>query len=120
MLKRIKFISIPVRDQEKSLQFWTKKVGLTVATDQPMGPGMRWIELKLPGAQTGLVLFTPPGQEKRIGTFQNISFVVDDVKKAHQELSARGVEFEQAPKTESWGTSAVFKDPDGNSFVLGD
>jgi len=119
MLKRIKFVSVPVRDQEKALAFWTEKVGLQVATDQPMGNGMRWIELKIPGAQTGLVLFTPPGQEDRIGTFQNISFVVDDIEKTYRELSERGVEFAQPPKKESWGTSAIFKDPDGNSFVLG-
>jgi len=25
----------------------------------------------------------------------------------------------QGPKKESWGTSAIFKDPDGNTFVLG-
>jgi hypothetical protein len=30
------------------------------------------------------------------------------------------VEFVQKPKKESWGTSAVFADPDGNTFVLGD
>ena len=31
-----------------------------------------------------------------------------------------GVEFAQPPKKESWATSAIFKDPDGNSFVLGE
>jgi predicted enzyme related to lactoylglutathione lyase len=119
MLKRVKFVGIPVRDQDKALAFWTEKVGLQVATDQPMGGGQRWIELKIPGAQTGLVLFTPEGHESRIGTFQSISLMVDDVEKAYQELSARGVEFAQLPKKAPWGTSAIFKDPDGNSFVLG-
>ena len=118
MLKSIKFISIAVRDQEKALTFWTKKIGLQVATDQPMGNGQRWIELKIPGAQTGLALFTPPGQEHRVGTFQGISFVVEDVEKAYRQLSERGGEFPQPPKKETWGVSAVFKDDDGNSFVI--
>jgi catechol 2,3-dioxygenase-like lactoylglutathione lyase family enzyme len=39
MLKRIKFVTVPVRDQDAALAFWTKKLGLQVATDQPMGPG---------------------------------------------------------------------------------
>jgi predicted enzyme related to lactoylglutathione lyase len=47
-----------------------------------------------------------------------VSFSCDDVEKTHAELTARGVEFVQPPKNESWGTSAIFKDPDGNSFVL--
>jgi len=119
MLKRIKFVSVPVRDQDRALAFWTEKMGFQVATDQEMGPGQRWIELGIPGAQTGITLFTPPGQEDRIGSFSGFSFVVDDVEKTFRELSEKGVEFAQPPKKESWGTSAVFKDVDGNSFVLG-
>jgi hypothetical protein len=33
-------------------------------------------------------------------------------------MVARGVEFVQDPRSEEWGTSAVFRDPDENSFVL--
>jgi uncharacterized glyoxalase superfamily protein PhnB len=40
------------------------------------------------------------------------------MEKTYQTLAARGVEFEQPPKKESWGTSAVFKDIDGNTFAL--
>lgn len=118
-MKRIKFVSIPVSDQDRALKFWTEQVGFQVVTDRPFLPGQRWIELKIPGAQTGLVLFTPPGQEARIGHFQNISFHCDDVEKTHAELATKGVEFVQGPKKESWGTSAIFKDPDGNTFVMG-
>ncbi|MGO9829149.1 MAG: VOC family protein [Myxococcaceae bacterium] len=114
----MKFISIPVRDQDKALAFWTEKMGLQVATDQPMGPGQRWIELKVPGGQTGVALFTPEGHESRIGTFSGVSFESDDVEKEYRELSARGVEFAKPPERQSWGTSAIFKDTDGNSFVL--
>jgi predicted enzyme related to lactoylglutathione lyase len=119
MLKRVKFVGIAVRDQERALAFWTKTIGFQVATDQPMGNGQRWIELRIPGAQTGLALFTPPGQEGRVGTFHNMSFVVDDVEKTYRDLTERGVEFVQPPKKEQWGSSAIFKDPDGNSFVIG-
>jgi predicted enzyme related to lactoylglutathione lyase len=119
MFKRIKFVGIPVSDQDRALAFWKEKLGFQVVTDQPMGPGMRWIELRIPGTQTGIALFTPPGHEDRIGTFSSLSFGCDDVERVYQELVARGVEFAQPPKKESWGTSAIFKDPDGNSFVLG-
>jgi catechol 2,3-dioxygenase-like lactoylglutathione lyase family enzyme len=117
-MKQIKFVSVPVRDQDKALAFWTEKMGLRVATDQPMGPGLRWIELRIPGAQTGIVLFTPEGHEARIGTFTGISFLSDDVEKSYRELTAKGVEFVKPPKKEEWGTSSVFKDADGNTFVL--
>jgi predicted enzyme related to lactoylglutathione lyase len=49
-----------------------------------------------------------------------LSFEVDDLDAAYARLKERGVEFSQPPKRESWGASAIFKDPDGNSFVLGE
>jgi len=119
MIKRIKFVGVPVRDQDRALAFWKEKMGFRVITDQPMGPTMRWIEMGVPGAQTGIALFTPEGHEARIGTFRGLSFACDDVERTHKELSDRGVEFLQPPKKESWGTSAIFKDSEGNTFVLG-
>ncbi len=119
MMKRIKFVGVPTRDQERALAFWTKQVGMVVVTDQPMGPGLRWIELGLPGAETGIALFTPPGHESRIGNFTSISFGCDDVEATYRQLSERGVQFPQLPKKEPWGTSAIFADSEGNTFVLG-
>ena len=118
MIKAIKFASVPVSDQDRSLEFFTNCLGFSVATDQPFDDEQRWIELRIPGAQTRLVLFTPPEHEARIGTFQHVAFVADDVKATHQALVDRGVEFVQEPQEADWGTAAVFKDPDGNVFVL--
>ena len=118
MIRQLKFASIPTRDQDAALAFWTEKVGFRVATDQPMGLGKRWIELTIPGAETGVVLFTPDGQEDRIGTFFNGSFGCDDVDYTWRQMSAKGVEFEGPPERQPWGSFAKFKDPDGNTFVL--
>lgn len=119
MIKAVKFVSIPVTDQDRSLAFYTEKLGFSVATDQPMAPGeQRWIELRIPGADTRVVLFTPDGHEDRTGSFQNITFLADSVEKTHDELSDRGVEFAQGPTQQPWGTFAVLQDVDGNQFVL--
>src|SRR5215213_7479870 len=119
MIKGIKFASIPVTDQDRALAFYTEKLGFTVFTDQPFDEKQRWIELRIPGAETHLVLFTADGHEDRIGTFQNLSFTTDDVVKTYTQLSERGVEFAGPPKTAEWGSFVIFKDPDGNAFVLG-
>ena len=118
MIKQVKFINIPVRDQDRALAFYTEKLGFRVATDSPMGPGQRWIELSIPRAQTGVVLFTAPGQEAWIGGFMNLSFQCDDVVATYEEMTAAGVEFVKPPKVEPWGTSAIFRDSEGNQFVL--
>jgi predicted enzyme related to lactoylglutathione lyase len=118
MIKQLKFVSVPTSDQDRALAFWTEKVGFRVATDQPMGPARRWIELSIPGAETGVVLFTPDGQEDRIGSFFNGSFGCDDVDHTWRQMTTKGVEFDGPPEKQPWGTFAKFKDPDGNTFVL--
>ena len=85
MIKSIKFGSIPVRDQDRALKFYTEKLGFNIETDQPMGD-QRWIELGIPGAESGIVLFTPKEHEAHIGTFSHISFWCDNVEKTYQEL----------------------------------
>src|SRR5438309_11989990 len=117
MIRKLKFVSIPTADQDRALAFWTEKMGFKVATDQPMGPGKRWIELSIPGAETGVVLFTPEGQEDRIGTFFNGSFACDEVEHTYRQLSSRGVDID-APEKQPCGTFARFRDPDGNTFIL--
>ena len=118
MIKAIKFASIPVKDQDASLEFYTKKLGLKLMTDSPFDGSQRWIEIGFPRADTKLVLFTADGQEKMIGGFMNITFVADDVESTAKEMKAKGVEFVQDPKKADWGTAAIFKDGDGNQFVL--
>jgi predicted enzyme related to lactoylglutathione lyase len=119
MIRKLKFTGIPVRDQDRALNFYVNTLGFMLQTDQPFGPGMRWIEVRPPKGESGLALFTPPGQEDRIGTFVGISFECDDVQKTFEELSAKGVEFAKPPTAESWGVVAIMKDSEGNQIVLG-
>jgi predicted enzyme related to lactoylglutathione lyase len=116
MINRVKFVSIPFVDQERALSFWRDSMGFKVATDQVFDEKQRWIELKIPGAETQVVLFTADGT--KAGGFFNGAFTCDNIQKTYEELKARGVEFVQPPKTESWGTSTIFKDTEGNTFVL--
>jgi catechol 2,3-dioxygenase-like lactoylglutathione lyase family enzyme len=118
VIRGIKFVGIPVRNQDASLQFYTEKLGFKVVTDQPFIEEQRWIELLIPGAESGISLFTPKGHEDRIGQFQPISFWCEDVFATAKVLKSKGVVFAQEPKNEVWGSMAKFKDPDGNEFVL--
>jgi len=123
MIRGLKIVSIPVMDQDRALRFYTEKLGFKVATDQQMGLDQegrrqRWIELMIPGADTKLALFTPPGQESRVGGFQPMTFWCDDVFATAEQMKKKGVELAAEPKKEIWGTMAKFKDPDGNEFVF--
>jgi catechol 2,3-dioxygenase-like lactoylglutathione lyase family enzyme len=118
MIKGVKFISIPVTDQDRALSFYTDKLGFRVQTDQQFDETQRWIELSIPGAETLVVLFTPDGHKDRIGGFSPATFFCDNVQRTYDELASRGVQFDAPPKKEPWGHFTKFRDPDGNQFVL--
>jgi catechol 2,3-dioxygenase-like lactoylglutathione lyase family enzyme len=118
MISQVKHVIIPVKDQDKALKFYTDKLGFKLLVDAPFGPGLRWIELQIPGADTQIVLFTPEGHEDRVGTSSSFVFSCADVKKTYDDLSKKGVEFLHPPKKEFWGSFTLFKDVDGNTFCL--
>jgi len=118
VITQVKFVGIPTRDQDRALKFYTEKLGFEVSTDQVFNAQQRWIELRIGNSGTRVVLFTPEGHESRIGSFFNGSFACDDVGATYRQLKARGVEFDKPPEKQPWGEFAIFKDPDGNQFVL--
>ena len=99
-------------------RFYTDKLGFKILTDKPFDGKQRWNELSIPGADTGVVLFTADAHKDRIGTFSGISFHCQDLQKTYDELVAQGVEFAGPPKKEPWGSFVIVRDPDGNQFVL--
>src|SRR4029434_7785276 len=104
MIKQVKFVSIPVADQNRALDFYTDKLGFTIITDQPVDEKERCIKLLIPKAETRVVWVTREGDEKRIGSFMNMSYTCDDIDKTYEELKKRGVEFEGPTQKQPWGT----------------
>lgn len=118
MIKHIKFIGVPVKDQDRALSFYTEKLGFNIRTDAPFDEKQRWIELSLPGARTGVTLFTPAGHESRIGEMVNTSWAVDDIDKTYADLVSKGVEFDGPPEKQPWGSFLKMRDSEGNMIVL--
>jgi catechol 2,3-dioxygenase-like lactoylglutathione lyase family enzyme len=122
MLTAVRSVGIYVGDQDRAKEFFTGTLGFELVQDTPMGDGpgaARWIEVAPPDRNVILVLFTPEGDEDRVGTFSNVLFECDDIQATHRQLAGRGVAFTEEPSRQFWGWWAVFKDPDGNSFGLG-
>jgi catechol 2,3-dioxygenase-like lactoylglutathione lyase family enzyme len=118
MIRGIKFANLPTRDQDRALRFWTEKMGFVLATDQPFDDRQRWIELRIPKSEGRVVLFTPDGHEDRIGGFSSVVFWTDDIDATYAELEAKGVETAGPPQKAEWGSSVMFRDPDGTQYLI--
>lgn len=118
MIRSIRFVSIPVRDQEESKRFYTEKLGFRVQSDMPFGDNQRWIELRIGHSETRFVLLNMEGDEDLVGRGFSGSLACDDLEKTFTQLVSRGVEFTTPPTEAPWGAYAIFKDIDGNRFVV--
>ncbi|KAG0338971.1 hypothetical protein BG004_006990 [Podila humilis] len=118
-----------VRDYEKSLEFYTKKVGLTCVLNVAP-PGFtekeRYLEFTTDknGTGTRFTVYCPGvsvekfNEKYPIPDTSALSFNVADVKEAHDRLVQNGVEFCMPPSNFPWGSMAQFKDLDGNKIAL--
>lgn len=118
MKVRVSKVSIPVRDQDRALKFYTEVLGFQLVRDTPYGEGARWLEVRAQAQDVHVVLTAPMSGAAQPGMFQSVLFTSDDVVATYEALKSKGVEFPMAPRKEFWGTSAVFKDLDGNTFSL--
>jgi catechol 2,3-dioxygenase-like lactoylglutathione lyase family enzyme len=121
MITNIAVTGVFVSDEDEALDFYVNKLGFEKRTDEPMGDGMRWIEVAPLGATTRIVLSRATAEwgADRLGQFTGIVFEPDDIDRTFRELSAKGVEFTEPPTDQPWGgRQALFKDQDGNVFVI--
>ncbi|UTA68709.1 VOC family protein [Emticicia sp. 21SJ11W-3] len=132
MISRISHVSIYVLNQDSAYDFYVNKLGFNVATDAPMGPGMRWltvtppnqpdVEITLMSVSAGMVFDEESAEQMRNlvkkGTFGFGVFECKDIYATFEELKAKGVEFTKAPTEEFYGIEALFKDDSGNWFSL--
>ena len=132
---RLNFVTLWVRDQERSRRFFMEKLDFEAIVDMQTPEGTRWIVVAPPAAGwlsgtsgtglPGMALVVPPdgsAERQRIGQNTGVSFLTEDVRSLFEEWSRRGVRFPLSPMEPSWGNGqaryALFEDPDGNSFSL--
>lgn len=121
MSTTITHITILVADQNKALDFYTKKLGFKLHTDALLDEGFRWLTVcPTDNENVEIALVPAKTQEekaiigKQAGSYPLCSFSSTDCKKMYEEISKRGVEFIQEPIERPWGIEAMFKDLYGN------
>ncbi len=126
---KLALISIPVRDQEKALKFYTEKLGFIKKKDKPLDGGNRWLTLVSPEWQDGpeLLLEPAPNHFEPSKVYQDAlmeagipytQFDVENLDGEYEHLSKLGVEFSIKPSTMGTTKYAVFNDTCGNNIAL--
>ena len=125
----LEHFTIVVDDYDRAIEFFTGALGFELAEDSPAlttegGRQKRWVVVRPPGAQTGVLLAQADGPRQaaavgnqvagRVGFFLR----VDDFGAAYERMTAAGVEFATKPRDEPYGRVAVFLDVAGNRWDL--
>jgi catechol 2,3-dioxygenase-like lactoylglutathione lyase family enzyme len=121
----LNFVTLWVRDQERSRRFFVDQLGFQIAVDAEV-PGVgRWIIATPPAGMPGIALVVPPdgsAEASRIGQTTGVGFLTEDVRAVFEEWSKQGVRFPLPPTEPVWGRGqaryALFEDVDGNRFSL--
>jgi len=124
----IESATLLVDDYDQGIEFFVDTLGFELVADSPAqterGRPKRWVVVRPPGASTGIVLARPDGagERRRVGAQAGgrVAFFlrVTDFDAAFDRMTAAGVTFVRAPRSESYGRVAVFLDCAGNRWDL--
>jgi len=124
MVQRIGEVALLRRDYEEAIAWFTQELGFVLVADTPVPPNERWVTVAPPGAQIAVRLARAETarQVAQIGHQADERVLLylhtDDFARDHAAYTARGVNFVEPPRHESYGTVAVFEDLYGNRWDL--
>lgn len=115
MFKKINYVTLVVKDMQKSISFYKDVLGLSVKMNMP-----QWTEFDTEGTTLAL---TPETAEMTVDPMNNhsgisLGFQVKDLDKAYSDLRKKGASFPMPPMDQGYGFSATFDDPNGYKITL--
>ena len=126
MPQHLGLVSIVVQDYDAAIDFYVGKLGFSLDEDtfQP-AQNKRWVIVAPPGSTESKLLLaraTNDHQASRVGNQTGgrvfLFLYTDDFWRDFNDYKANGVVFVREPKTEDYGTVAVFQDLHGNQWDL--
>jgi catechol 2,3-dioxygenase-like lactoylglutathione lyase family enzyme len=119
-ISKIGRVALSVADTDRALDFYVGKLGFEKVVDEPMGPGMRWVEVSVSGADTTIALAPPPEGREAGGSETGICLETSDVDADHAALKAAGVDVDDEVSRYGGPVPPMFwlRDPDGNSLIV--
>ena len=119
-LTRVGRVCVTVADTDRAIDFYVDTLGFEKTVDTPMGEGMRWVEVALPGTETTIALAPPPPGQSAGGGQTGICLDTTDVDADHTALKASHVDVDEEISRYGGPVPPMFwlRDPDGNSLIV--
>jgi len=124
----VELVAIIVEDYDPAITFFVEALGFDLVEDSPSltndGRPKRWVVVRPPGGQTGILLARADGERQAAATGDQVAgrvgffLRVDDFDAAYERMNSAGVTFVTSPRTEPYGRVAVFLDITGNRWDL--
>lgn len=125
MRRSIACVRVLVRDYDEALGFYAGALRFRVDEDTPLGGGKRWVVVSPAGrGGTRLLLARAKNRAERAAVGRQsggrvfLFLRTDDFWRDYRAMRARGVRFCEEPRSEAYGTVAVFLDLYGNKWDL--
>jgi predicted enzyme related to lactoylglutathione lyase len=103
-------VAVVVRDEKKAVKWYTDKLGF-----RHVDKFDHWHTVSPKGSSVRIHLCPDSKPEKGNTGFM---FTTKDIEKEVAALKKKGVKITMPIKEESYGTLAMFADPDGNEFFI--
>jgi catechol 2,3-dioxygenase-like lactoylglutathione lyase family enzyme len=130
MFTAVTHYTIWVTDQDEALEFYVGKLGLEIQSDVQLD-FMRWVTVGVPGESQLQIVLAPlapplidPENADRArdllskGLMGNFILSTPDCRATYERLLAAGVEFNQEPVEQPYGTDCAARDPFGNEIRI--
>lgn len=126
MRQSIAHVALVVRDYDEAIEFFTRKLRFRLVEDiYQAAQDKRWVVVAPPGPVGSTLLLARASNETQQAFIGNQSggrvflfLSTDDFWRDYNEMVDRGIKFVREPKTEDYGTVAVFADLYGNLWDL--
>lgn len=124
----LSLITVIVEDYDEAIRFFVDGLRFELVEDSPSttndGRPKRWVEVKPPGKETGILLARADGDVQRAAIGEQMAgrvgffLTVDDFEESYKHMVDYGVTFVTKPRSEPYGMVAVFLDIAGNRWDL--
>jgi catechol 2,3-dioxygenase-like lactoylglutathione lyase family enzyme len=124
----LEFVAIVVDDYDEAIRFFVDVMGFELLEDSPSltndGRPKRWVVVRPPNAQTGILLAQADGETQRqtvgnqFGGRVGFFLRTDNFDATYERMRSHNVTFLSAPRIEPYGKIVVFEDIAGNRWDL--